>query len=164
MSFDAIVVAPTGARYLGRRFPCAIGTRGRTTAKLEGDGATPIGTLNIVGCLYRPDRIAQPSPWAQPINLRDRWSDDPADPAYNSLVSAPHGFSHETLRRPDALYDLILLTDWNWPVATAGKGSAIFLHRWRKPRYPTAGCVAFSPRHLLWIAQHARPGTKVIVL
>ena len=31
------------------------------------------------------------------------------------------------------MYDLILLTDWNWPHADPGRGSAIFIHQWRRP-------------------------------
>ena len=160
-----ITVTRWGALYRGRRLPCAIGRGGITPTKHEGDGATPAGRHRIVGLLYRPDRIAGTllPPWAQPIGPRDLWSDDPRDPDYNHRVRAPHPFGHEALRRPDPLYDLILLTDWNWPASTPGRGSAIFLHRWRKPRHPTAGCVAFAPRDLLWLARHVAPGTPLIV-
>lgn len=131
--------------------------------KREGDGATPRGVHRIVGMLYRPDRIAPPVDWAVPILPGDLWSDGVDDPDYNHMVRAPHPFSHEALRRADPLYDLVLITDWNWPHAKAGRGSAIFLHRWRRPGYPTAGCVAFAPRDLLWIARRLRPETRLIV-
>lgn len=162
---DAITVTRWGARFRGVSLPCAIGRGGLTGAKREGDGATPLGTHRIVGLLYRPDRIpARALPgWARPIGPRDLWSDDPADPAYNHRVRTPHAGSHEALRRPDPLYDLVLITDWNFPVAEPGRGSAIFLHRWRKPRHPTAGCVAFAPQDLLWLARNIRPGTRLIV-
>ena len=39
---------------------------------------------------------------------------------------------NERLRRADPLYDLVILTDWNWPSAERGRGSAIFMHRWRR--------------------------------
>ncbi|MGR3570630.1 L,D-transpeptidase family protein [Brevirhabdus sp.] len=158
-----LVLTPTGCRFLGQRHPCAIGRGGVTTQKREGDGATPAGVLRIVGTLYRPDRMAQPAPWARPIGLYDLWSDDSADPQYNTAVRAPHGFGHERLRRADPLYDLVLLTDWNWPLARPGLGSAIFVHRWRKPGHPTEGCVAFDPATLLQIARAAPPGTRLIV-
>ena len=102
--------------------------------------------------------------WAEPILPGDLWSDDGADPMYNQWVRAPHGFSHEKLRRADPLYDLVLLTDWNYPLAEAGRGSAIFLHRWRRPCYPTAGCVAFAPRDLAWIAARIQPGEGLRIL
>ena len=79
------------------------------------------------------------------------------------MVRAPYAPSHEALRRADPLYDLVLLTDWNYPVSVPGKGSAIFIHRWRKPRHPTEGCVAFSETDLHWIAQRVEIGTRVVV-
>lgn len=154
-----------GVRFLGRVLPCTIGRGGIVAAaqKREGDGATPAGSHRIVGMLYRPDRMAQPTDWALPIGPLDLWSDDPKDDDYNLMVRAPHGFSHEALRRADPLYDLVILTDWNWPYAVPGRGSAIFLHRWRRPGYPTAGCVAFDPRDLMWIARRITHQTRLVV-
>ena len=165
MKPEDLVVTPTGVRFMGRRFPCSIGRGGIVAAgkKREGDGGTPTGVHRIVGMLYRPDRMARPADWALPIGPLDLWSDDPADEDYNLMVRAPHAFSHEKLRRADPLYDLVILTDWNWPHAVPGRGSAIFLHRWRRPGFPTAGCVAFAPRDLLWIAKRITPGTRLIV-
>lgn len=158
-----LVLMPCGLRFLGRQFPCSIGRGGVSGQKREGDGATPVGTHRIVGMLYRPDRLKAPAPWARPITPRDLWSDDIADPAYNHLVRAPHGFGHERLRRADPLYDLVLLTDWNWPDAIAGAGSAIFVHQWRRPRYPTEGCIALRRDHLHWIAARIAPRARLIV-
>lgn len=42
-------------------------------------------------------------------------------------------------------------------------GSAIFLHSWRRPGYPTAGCIAFARADLLWIATRVQPGARIIV-
>ncbi|WP_407648276.1 L,D-transpeptidase family protein [Harenicola maris] len=157
-----LIATRWGLRFHGRRFPAAIGKGGITDDKREGDGASPKGTHRITGMLYRADRIAAPAPWAEAIGPRDLWSDDVKDAQYNHAVRAPHGYSHERLSRADPLYDLVLLTDWNWPQATPGKGSAIFIHRWRKPRHPTEGCLALRPDHLLWVAQRVQPGTRVI--
>lgn len=104
----------------------------------------------------------RPVAWARPIRPRDLWSDDRADPNYNHLVRAPHMFSHETLRRSDPLYDLILLTDWNWPDAVPGRGSAIFVHSWRKPGHPTEGCIGLRRRDLIWIARRIYPGAAIV--
>ncbi len=159
-----MVVAPTGLRFLGRKLPCTVGRGGIVTAKREGDGATPVGVHRIVGMLYRPDRMERPADWALPIGPSDLWSDDVKDEDYNLMVRAPHPFSHEALRRADPQYDLVLITDWNWPSAVKGRGSAIFMHRWRRPGAPTAGCVALAPQDLLWIAQRLRPQSRLIVL
>lgn len=158
-----MVLTPTGLRFMGRTFPCTVGRTGLTETKREGDMATPRGVHRIVGTLYRPDRMAPPAPWAIPIGPRDLWSDDPRDPAYNLWVRAPHAFSHECLRRSDPLYDLVLVTDWNWPEAEPGRGSAIFLHQWRRRGYPTAGCIALARTHLHALAPRIEPGTRLIV-
>lgn len=163
MTTDSLVLTPRGLRFAGRIFPCAIGRGGIRDDKREGDGATPRGLHRIVGCLYRPDRMRAPNPWAEPIYPGDLWSDDPNDSAYNHLVRAPYPHSHESLRRADPLYDLVLLTDWNWPDATPGKGSAIFLHQWRKPRHPTEGCIALRRDHLWDIATRLVPGTQLVI-
>ena len=161
-----LVVTRNGARFLGRGFPCTIGRSGRTTDKREGDGATPCGCHRVTGILYRPDRIAaQRLPgWARPIGPGDLWCDDPDHQSYNHLSRAPLAASHECLSRADPLYDLVLTTDWNWPHAVPGKGSAIFIHTWRAPGYPTAGCVAFRRDHLLWIASRVDQRSRIIVL
>jgi L,D-peptidoglycan transpeptidase YkuD (ErfK/YbiS/YcfS/YnhG family) len=162
---EDIVVTPSGARFMGRRFPCTVGRGGVVPpgAKREGDGATPAGVHRLVGMLYRPDRLVRPADWALPIGPSDLWSDDPRDEHYNLMVRAPHPFSHERLRRADPIYDLILITDWNWPHAKAGRGSAIFVHQWRRPGAPTAGCVAFARTDLHWIAPRITHQTRLIV-
>lgn len=163
MTSQDLVLTPMGLRFAGRVIPCSIGRGGIRADKREGDGATPAGQHRIVGMLYRPDRLARPATWAQPIGPLDLWSDDPADPRYNTQVRGPHPYGHEALRRADPLYDLVLLSDWNWPVAQTGAGSAIFLHRWRRPGYPTEGCIAMDPAHLRWLAVRLRPGARLIV-
>jgi len=158
-----LVLTRLGVRFGGRLLPCSIGKGGLTTTKQEGDGATPIGAHHIVGLLYRPDRIRRPADWAEAIGPGDLWSDDSRDSAYNHHVRAPYGYSHEHLRRADPLYDLVLVLGWNWPDAQPGKGSAIFIHQWRRPGYPTEGCIAFSRSDLHWLAARVQPGTRVII-
>jgi len=163
MTPNDLVLTPCGLRFRNRLFPCTAGRGGITVRKREGDSATPTGTHRIVGMLYRPDRMALPTDWAVPIRPGDLWSDDPSDADYNMMVRAPYGPSHERLRRADPLYDLIILTDWNWPYAVPGRGSAIFMHRWRRPGYPTEGCIGLDARDLLWIARHIQYSTRLIV-
>ncbi|MBY6202968.1 L,D-transpeptidase family protein [Maritalea mobilis] len=158
-----MVLTPMGLRFMGHVFPCTIGRGGVRSDKREGDGATPVGTHRIVGCLYRPDRMARPCDWAVPVGPRDLWSDDVRDDDYNLMVRAPHPFSHESLCRADPLYDLVLLTDWNWPRAEKGRGSAIFIHRWRAPGRPTEGCIGLNPVHLRWIVERVGFQTRLIV-
>ena len=131
-----LVVTAWEARFLGRRFPCAVGFGG-------------IGAKRGL-----PGR---------PVGPRDGWSDDPADPLYNRRVSWPSCHSAERLRRADRLYDLIAVTDFNRRPPAPGAGSAIFLHVWKRPRKWTAGCVAFRERDLAWILSRWTPRSRLIV-
>jgi L,D-peptidoglycan transpeptidase YkuD (ErfK/YbiS/YcfS/YnhG family) len=158
---EDILVTTWEARFAGRRFPCAIGKGGITSTKREGDGATPRGHHALARTMLRPDRISALN--GEKILPRDLWCDAPEHADYNHKVRAPFSHSHEKLRRSDPLYDLVLITDWNWPSATPHAGSAIFIHRWRRPRFPTEGCVAFRPDHLRWIAERITPRTRLII-
>lgn len=158
-----LVVTPSGLRFLNRRFACTLGRGGVADDKREGDGATPRGVHDLVGLLYRPDRIPRPTDWAVPIRPGDLWSDDPRHEDYNLMVRTPYPHSHEALRRADPMYDLILITNWNWPRAERGRGSAIFVHQWRRPGHPTAGCIGLARGDLHWIVRRIRYGTKLIV-
>ena len=156
-----LVVGPWGARFAGRRFPCAVGRGGIGDKRAEGDGITPRGSHRLEAVLVRPDR--QRWPGAAPIGPADGWSDDPADPAYNARVRRPHRFGCEALRRADRQYDLVGILDWNRHPVVPGLGSAIFLHVWRSPRRPTAGCIAFRRSDLAWILARWTPRSRVVV-
>lgn len=153
-----------GLAFAGRVMPCTLGRGGVVTgaAKREGDGATPAGIHRITAVLYRPDRVPQPCRWAVPIGPQDRWCDASGHAAYNQLVRSPLIASHERMRRADPLYDLVLVTDWNRD-GSPGRGSAIFIHQWRRPGYPTAGCIALARQDLRWLAARLRPGARLIV-
>lgn len=157
-----------------RSLPCSVGRGGIGIKQGEGDGVTPAGIHRIEAVKWRGDRIPNPYPSgtlpiptifgsSTRIGLTDGWSDDPKDPAYNSQVKRPHGFSHETLRRADPLYDLIAVLDFNRDPVKPGKGSAIFLHVWRKPRHQTEGCIAFRREDLTWILRNWTRHSRVVV-
>ena len=132
-----LILSPRGLRAGDKLFPCVIGKNGVSKFKREGDGKTPTGQHQIVGMLYRPDRIKQPRKWARPIRPRDTWSDDIKDPNYNLMGTLPSSFGHERLFRPDHLYNLIIITNWNWPYAVKGRGSAIFTVSYTHLTLPT---------------------------
>ena len=74
-----LILTPLGLRVADQTLPCVIGKHGVSKLKREGDGSTPIGKHQIVGMLYRPDRLSKPRNWALPIRPRDIWSDDVKD-------------------------------------------------------------------------------------
>jgi L,D-peptidoglycan transpeptidase YkuD (ErfK/YbiS/YcfS/YnhG family) len=148
---------------MGRRFPCSVGRGGIGEKRREGDGVTPRGRHRIEAVLARRDRAAGAGVAAVAIGPRDGWSDDPDDPRYNAPVRRPHAFRHEALRRADLQYDLVAVLDWNRRPAVAGLGSAVFCHVWRRPRHPTAGCVAFRAGDLAFILARWTPRSRVEV-
>ena len=158
-----LILTASGLRLADKTLPCVIGRNGITTFKHEGDRKTPSGKHQIVGMLYRPDRIKRPRSWAIPIRPRDIWSDDIKDPDYNLMGTTPTLFRHERLFRADHIYDLVILTNWNWPYAVKGRGSAIFIHGWRKNGHPTEGCIALSRDNLLKVAKFIDFGSQLIV-
>ncbi|QPM91603.1 L,D-transpeptidase family protein [Pseudooceanicola algae] len=156
-------LTPMGLRTGCVTLPCSIGRGGIHPDKCEGDGATPVGRHRVAQLWYRPDRLARPVPWARPIGPSDLWCDAPDHGAYNQHCRAPFAASHERLRRADPLYDMVIVLDWNWPNARPGAGSAIFLHQWRRPGFPTEGCIALRRDHLHRLIRHLRPGDVIEV-
>ena len=161
MNTNDLIVSSWGARFQGRSIPCSIGRGGIGLKQGEGDGITPEGQFALTQVWFRPDRVRLRR--ATKIGLRDAWCDDPNDRRYNQsiLQTCP---SDEKLRRADPLYDVLGVMDYNMSPVISGKGSAIFLHIWRKPRHPTAGCIAFSKPDLMWILQRWRPGSKIVTI
>lgn len=161
-----LIITPQGGWFRKERFPAAIGKNGIGTKEGEGDNITPEATLILDHILYRADRLARPATClpTRPIHPGEIWSDDPRDPNYNqpSQPRGPTAFSHEKLRRADPLYDIIGVLRYNWPEPTPGKGSAIFLHIWRSPHTPTAGCIALERRALLYVLAHWQPESRII--
>jgi L,D-peptidoglycan transpeptidase YkuD (ErfK/YbiS/YcfS/YnhG family) len=148
------------------RLPCALGRSGRTSAKREGDGATPIGSFPLREAFYRADRLRRPRT-ALPIRAirpADGWCDEPNDRNYNRFVRHPYPGSAERLWRSDHLYDLVLVMGYNDGPRVAGRGSAIFMHVAGEDFSPTAGCVALRLPDLIRLLESVRPATKVRIL
>lgn len=137
-------------------FAAAIGRSGVTAFKREGDGATPIAAMRILGGYRRMDRIRNATTILPltPIRQKMLWCDAKGNASYNRPVNAPFMASHEELMRADGLYDIVLVMDWNVTARAQGRGSAIFFHLIRPGYEPTAGCVAISRRDMLRLLPH----------
>ncbi|WP_275785660.1 L,D-transpeptidase family protein [Pararhizobium gei] len=149
----------------GRTEEAAIGRSGMTSRKREGDGATPIAAMRLVGGYVRGDRITPP-PSALPLRVTPKdllWCDAPGNASYNRPVRGPFRPSHEKMRREDDLYDICLVMDWNFRSRRRNGGSAIFFHL-AKPGYaPTEGCIAVSLPAMQRLLKAMRRGTWVRV-
>lgn len=161
-----LVVGPWGARFMGRRFPCSIGRNGIVASKREGDFGTPEGAYRLLWLYWRADRLSTPATCLPVLALgpQQGWSEAPGDPAYNRPIRHPHAFPADRMARGDGLYDICAVTDQNFDPVIPDGGSAIFVHLWRKPRHPTAGCVAFRRPDLRWILARWTPRSRLIVL
>lgn len=150
----------------GLTFRCSLGKGGVSFRKREGDGATPLADLRVLGGFFREDGIV---PRRQRLGLRRiapdlGWCDAPADRNYNRPVRLPYPASHETMRRKDRLYDVCIVLDWNIRPRRRNRGSAIFLHLARPGYQPTEGCIALSPRDMARILPLLSTGTVFRVM
>ncbi|WP_276119832.1 L,D-transpeptidase family protein [Pararhizobium qamdonense] len=152
--------------FAGRTEEAAIGRSGTTARKREGDGATPIAPMRLIGGYVRHDRITRLQT-ALPLRFTPKdllWCDEPRHALYNRPVSVPFTPSHEKMCRDDKLYDVCLVMDWNLRSRKRNGGSAIFFHL-AKPGYPpTEGCVAVSLPAMKRLLRFMRRGTVVKVL
>lgn len=161
--------SPTGAwSQVGPAVPVVVG-RGGVGPKREGDGVSPEGVFSLDEAFgYGPDPprgISVPFRAMAPTTV---CVDDPASAHYNRVVDStavePDWDSAEAMRRDrhhgDALYRLGVEVAYN-ARADAGAGSCIFLHVWRGPGSPTAGCTAMPADALetlmRWLEPSARP-------
>jgi L,D-peptidoglycan transpeptidase YkuD (ErfK/YbiS/YcfS/YnhG family) len=133
---------------------CALGRSGIGVMKREGDGRTPRAAMRLLGGFCRASRWPLPmrAPWLTVLGEEDAlslgWCDAPAHATYNRPVRLPFAASHETVARTDALYDCVLILDWNIAPRARNRGSAIFLHLARAGYQPTEGCIAVSRKDM----------------
>ncbi|MBS0540662.1 MAG: L,D-transpeptidase family protein [Proteobacteria bacterium] len=150
-----------------RRWRCVVGAGGIREDKVEGDGATPVGTFPLRHIYYRNDRLVLPKPIglpARPISQHDGWCDDPRSDSYNRLVRTPNDWSHEKMWREDGLYDLVVVVGYNDDPPEGEWGSAIFLHIARDDKAGTQGCIAFAREDLLELLPLITAQTRLRVL
>jgi len=145
-------------------FRCALGRGGISANKREGDGATPLAAMRVLGGYFRSSRFRPRSdlPLAGiPADLG--WCDASADRNYNRPVRLPYGASHERMLREDGLYDVVIVLDWNIMPRRRGRGSAIFLHLARPGFQPTEGCIAVPRPTMAWLLPRLSPRTVLRV-
>jgi L,D-peptidoglycan transpeptidase YkuD (ErfK/YbiS/YcfS/YnhG family) len=149
----------------GKNIVCTYGKHGTTYQKQEGDKKTPLGLYKPVMVYYRADKIRRPKTFLplQTLNQHHGWCDDINDIFYNHPVYYPYKASAENLWRSDSLYDIIIVLDYNFPIAEKGKGSAIFVHIMNPEEKPTLGCLGFSKKNLWWLIHRIQPSTQFYI-
>ncbi len=129
---------------------CAVGKRGITDNKIEGDKCTPKGRFRFKYIFYRKERVKNINSKLKliPIKKNFGWCDDSKSKNYNKFVKLPLKYSAEKLYLKKNTYDIVVVIDFNLNPVRKNKGSAIFLHLSTKNYSPTLGCVALLKKDL----------------
>ena len=143
-------------------FRCAVGKKGISSKKREGDFCTPRGSFNLGTVYYRSDRIRNIKTKLKLIKIKKNmgWCNDPRSKKYNSLVKIRDKFKHEKLYRKDNKYDIVVVIGYNFKKPIPFNGSAIFLHLTKNYK-GTAGCVALNKNDLLILLRLINKKTKI---
>ena len=146
-------------------FSCSIGRNGLTKNKREGDGKTPIGIFRFTEIFYREDKISKLDFRIKSTMIQKNygWCDDPRHEMYNKLIKFPFIASAENLYRNDAIYDLLIVINYNMNPVVPFKGSAIFLHIAHEDLKSTEGCIALRRDDLLNVAENISENTVLII-
>ena len=132
---------------------CAIGKRGITSKKIEGDKCTPRGRFRLKYVFFRKDRIKKIRSRLKIIPLKKNfgWCDDVNSKLYNKFVKLPYKYKAEKLYLKEKIYDIIVIIDYNLKQIKKKRGSAIFLNVAKKNYSPTLGCVSVSKNDLIYL-------------
>ena len=145
---------------------CAIGKRGISIKKKEGDLITPKGTFKIKEIFYRKDRVKSLISRLKKTVIRKNmgWCDDPKSNNYNKLIYYPFKYSAEKLYRRENIYDILLVLNFNMNPIRKNKGSAIFIHVAKKNLQPTQGCIALNKSELIKLVKSIKKNTAVKII
>ena len=152
--------------YSNYKAKCAVGKRGISIKKKEGDLITPKGTFKIREIFYRKDRVQNLITRIKKTVIRKNmgWCDDPKSKKYNKLIYFPFKHSAEKFYRNDNIYDIILVLNFNMNPVKKNKGSAIFIHVAKKNFQPTQGCVALDKSELIKMVKSIKINTIVKII
>ena len=147
------------------KIKCAIGKRGISKNKKEGDLKTPSGVFKFESLFYRKDRIRsiKSSLPKKIIKKNMGWCDDTSSKRYNKLINFPFKGSAEKFFIKKRIYDLILVLSYNRSPVIKNKGSAIFLHLASKNYAKTKGCIAVKKKDFVKILSLIEKKTKIII-
>lgn len=150
------------------KFKCAIGKKGKTNNKKEGDKKTPKGIFSLGDLYYRADRKRPPKTKLNCIKIKKNmgWCDDVnSEKNYNRLIKINKNFKfrYEKLYRKDKSYDYFIVINYNTKKPKKNKGSAIFLHLTKKFK-KTLGCVALKENDFLILSKIINKKTKIKII
>lgn len=131
------------------------GTTEPGPVKKEGDGKSPAGVYRLGSAFGAAPSLpagARDFPYLRA--LRTTYCvEDPRSVHYNQIIDATRVSSSSweqwsQMARADGLFDWGVVVQQNAPEIQKGAGSCVFLHVWRGPNRPTAGCTAMARDHI----------------
>lgn len=133
--------------------------------KKEGDGKTPSGIFPLKTTFGYAETVKTKMSYRQALD-DDIWVDDVNADDYNRWGKKQETLaaSYEMMKRDDDLYQYGIVIEYNTDPVIKGNGSAIFLHIWKCPGLPTAGCVAVSEENILKILQWLDPAASPLII
>lgn len=138
--------------------------------KKEGDGRAPAGVFSLPRAFIGPNESLGASPKlpVHQVTTQTVCVDTVASKHYNQMFEestvAKDWDSEERMLRPDGLYRYGLFVDHNAPSVQPGAGSCIFLHLWRGPGAPTAGCTAMAEADMLAVLRWLDAAKKPVLV
>ena len=147
------------------KIKCAVGKRGISKKKVEGDKVTPRGTFKIKCLFYRKDREKNIKTLVKKIIIKKNmgWCDDSKSKFYNKLIFFPFSYSAEKLYLKNNIYDMILILDYNMKPIIKNKGSAIFIHIAKRKYNKTEGCIAISKKDMRLLLKNINRKSRITV-
>jgi L,D-peptidoglycan transpeptidase YkuD (ErfK/YbiS/YcfS/YnhG family) len=144
---------------------CAVGKRGISIKKKEGDKITPRGTFLIKYVLFRKDRVSNLKTSLRKVSIKHNmgWCNDIKSKFYNKLIKFPFLFNAEKLYLKTNIYDIVIVINFNMNPVVKNKGSAIFLHIARQQYKKTEGCIAVTKKDMKLILSKVNNKSKLII-
>lgn len=151
--------------YNSHKVKCAIGKRGITSNKVEGDNKTPKGSFRIKEIYYRKDRVKKLKTFIKKIPIKKNmgWCDDSNSKYYNKLIKFPFIYRAEKMFLNNNTYDILIVIDFNMKPIKRKKGSAIFIHIAKKKLSPTKGCIAITKKNMRKLISKINKRSKITI-
>ena len=144
------------------KFKCALGEKGSTSKKIEGDKKTPKGVYNLGPVYFREDRISTIETKLKTIKIKKimGWCDDSNSKYYNKMINVSKKIKHEKLFRKNNNYNILIPINYNSKDIKKNKGSAIFIHLTENYK-KTLGCIALKKKDMLILLKLVNKNTKI---
>ena len=140
--------------------------------KQEGDLCSPCGIFPITNAFGKEEHLLKASLSLDTFITHEnlRYVDDPDSIYYNRCVDIrdfkelPFKSAERMLRHEDEMYDLGLVIGYNENPCIPKAGSCIFIHSWKNPDEPSAGCIVLDKESLLQIAKRLKKNLSPSVM